>query len=342
MTLGYAKMLADMGVEVGPPREWPIEWIDFRPHPCPHWPGVELYRKRLRKELDIEPVVLCRECFSILDGWHRVAACWLEGRRSVPIQLADRHLAGAEECCRVGNVNWIQTLRPWADLSCVSGSYHESDWSVLAFVRVRDSLRALGGGGAPKMREWERVRSICFLGNVARKKILDVGTRDSLVPHWLAKRRAEAHAVDLNVSTIEDDGSIEIHQGDIRNLSAEFSDETFDHVLCVAVLKSIPGQGDSRAVTEMIRILKPRGLLAISVDYGQKYLECPSEATGVRLYNKQALYDRIIHPSRCELQGPVNFDRSDWRAWPIRHQSPKAFKAGVNVQTAFVLLRKPV
>ena len=75
MTPGYAKMLSDMGVEIGPPRDWPIEWIDFRPHPCPHWPGVQLYRDRITKELDIEPIVLCRECFSILDGFFTLNPC---------------------------------------------------------------------------------------------------------------------------------------------------------------------------------------------------------------------------------------------------------------------------
>lgn len=340
MTLGYAKMLAGMGIAVGLPRVWPIEWIDFRPHPCPHWPGVRLYRDRLDGELDIEPVVLCQKCFSILDGWHRVAAHWLEGQRYVVVQLADRHIAGAEEDCLVANLDWIHVLRPWVDLDCVSGSYLETDWDVSAFKDVRDQLVAFGDNGA-KMRLWEHTRAVCFLGNVAGKRVLDIGTRSSLVPHWLAEQRAEVTCLDADISTIRDDGTVAIHRGDVRNLPAiGFDDDSFDHVLCTAVLKSLAGWYDRRAVQEMARVLKPRGLLAISIDYGQEYMEFPSKVTGVRLYDKVSLYERIIAPSRCELQGPVDFDRSDWDAWPIKYQSPKAFKAGVNVQAVFILLRK--
>lgn len=340
MTLGYAVMLQDMGITVGPTREWPINWIDFRPHPCPHWSGVQLYRDRIDKGLFVESVVICRECFSILDGWHRVAAYWLEDQKMVPVQLADRHIAGAEDCCRIGNLDWIHTLRPWADLDCISGSYLEADWNVPAFSNVRDKLVAFGNRG-PKMRLWERTRSVCFLGNVRNKIGLDIGTRDSLVPHWLAARGASMHAVSLDISQIVDDGAVEIHEGDVRSLPIEFVDDFLDFILCVAVLKSIPGWGDRRAVVELVRALRPGGLLAISIDFGQKYEECPGEITGVRTYNTEALYERIIRPSRCELVEPVDFDRSDWNAWPIRSQSPRAYAAGLNIQVAFILLRKP-
>lgn len=341
MTLGYAGMLEDIGVKVSPPRVWPINWIDFRPHPCPHWPGVQLYRDRLQKGSYIEPIVICRECFAILDGWHRVAAYWLEGQKMVPVQLADRHIAGAKDCCRVSNLDWIRTLRPWADLDCVSGSYHARDWSVQAFANTHDKLTTFGNRG-PTMRLWERTRSVCFLGNVRNMVGLDVGTRDSLVPHWLATQGASMHAVDLDITQILDDGTIEIHQGDARHLPIEFDDGFFDFILCVAVLKSIPGWGDRRAVIELARALKPGGLLAITVDFGQRYEECPGEITRVRTYDKEALYERIILPSKCELIGPVDFARSDWNAWPIRSQSPRAYAAGLNIQVAFILLRKPV
>lgn len=340
MTLGYAKMLTDMGVTVYPPRVWPIEWIDFRPHPCPHWPGVQLYRDRIDKGLDIEPVVLCSRCYSILDGWHRVAAHWLEGERDVLVQFADRHIAGAKEHCLVSNLDWIHKLKPWVDLDCISGSYLEADWEVSAFNAVREELLTFGEH-EPKMRLWEHVRAVCFLGNVAGKKVLDIGTRTSLVPHWLAKNRADVTCLDIHVDPIRDDGSVTIRQGDIRNLPAiGFDDETYDHVLCTAVLKGIDRIYDRRALSEMVRVLKPGGLLAISVDFGQEYVEFPSKVSGLRIYNKWALYERIIKPSGCELQKPADFDRSDWDAWPIKYQSPRAFEAGVNIQAAFILLKK--
>jgi len=342
VTVGYVKMLIDMGVTVHPPKMWPIEWIDFRLHPCPHWLGVEGYRRALRIKLPVPPVVLCSKCFTILDGWHRVAAYWLEGYREVPVQLADRHLAGAKEYCKMADVAWIETIAPFADLDCVSGSYLEDDWKVPAFGRARDLLVGFRKESAncPTMRKWERVRSVCFLGVLRGKRILDIGTRESYVPHWLASQGAIVDIVEADTSFVHKSKDVTVHQGDILHLPKEFEDEMYDVVLCTAVVKSLAGWGDRRAVKEMVRVLKPGGLLAITVDFGQDYKAFPSKATGVRLYNKSTLYSRIIRPSRCELVGPVNFDRSNWDAWPIKHQSPKAFEAGVNVQVAFVLLRK--
>ena len=338
MTLGYVKMLRELGVNVDPPRMWPIEWIDFRIHPCPYWPGVRMYQQCIREGSEIDPVVICRQCFTISDGWHRVAAYWLEGCRSFPVQLADRHLAGAKECCKMANVDHVDAIRPFADLGCVSGSYHAKDWAIPAFAQLGAPLT--DPQGCPTMRMWERIRSVCFLGNVHHKRILDVGTRESLVPIWLSRRGAKVDILEMDTTQVHQDDRIRVFQGDVKYMPKAFRDATYDMVLCTAVLKSLSGWGDRRAVKEMVRVLRPGGLLAISVDYGQEYLSFPSEATGVRLYDRASLYSRIITPSKCTLQGPVDFDRCDWTDWPIRHQSPRTFKLGVNVQVAFILLKK--
>lgn len=337
MTLGYIEMLKDMGVEVGEERDWPIEWICFRPHPCHHEPGVALYRECLQRQESLSPVVLCSECYTVLDGWHRVAAYWREGRRHVRVVFADMHIANSKETCRVANVDWIKTLKPWTDLDCVSGSYHAVDWTKKSFRQLSTELGTFCKPAAV-MRTWERTRSVCFLGNVARKKILDVGTRESLVPHWLAMYRADVTAFDRDISAVQQSDAVKIVQGDARQTG--FESNTFDHILCTAVLKSIPDDGDIYAVEELVRVLKPWGLLSITVDFAQEYEELPSKATGARLYDKQALYDRLIDPSGCLLLGPVDYDRSDWEDWPIKSQSPKAFNMGCNVQVAHILLQK--
>ena len=128
MTTGYADMLRKQGVHVSTPRTIPIEFIAFRLHPCPHWPGVARYRSRIRNGDPIDPVVLCKTCMVILDGWHRVAAYWLEQQATVPVALADRHWMNGKECCRVDLTHWIETLRPWEDLDCISGAYLAADY----------------------------------------------------------------------------------------------------------------------------------------------------------------------------------------------------------------------
>lgn len=340
MTHGYADWLVSQGVAVSVPRRWPLEWLCFRQHPCPHWPGVEMYREMLRHE-ELPPIVICRKCYCILDGWHRVAASWLEGKRYIRVQFADQHWMHGKECCRVDLTHYIETLRPWSEMDCISASYHQQDWATGEFAAISDELVALGEH-MPKMRLWEQTRAVMFLGNVNKKLILDVGTRESTVPHFLANRGAKVTATDLNSAgfrtDIESKVPIVFQAGDATSL--DFPDESFDHVICTACVKWMPRADDVRAVKEMARVLKPEGLLAITTDYGQEYASPSVSASGRRIYDQAALYRRLIEPSGLELVEPADFQRSDWEDWPIKVQARTVYDKGVNIQVAFVLLRK--
>lgn len=322
-------------IEVSEPRRWPIEWISFRCHPCTDWFGVAQF---VSGELPEAPIVVCKDCLVVLDGWHRLAAAWRLGRRYVMVQFADFHLAGAQDECHLNKVNWMDTLRPWVDLECLSGSYHRRDFNVPCFAEAVTSLQQAGDDRMPMVRWWEHARAVICLGVVQGRSILDVGTRESIVPTYLANRGAHVVAADLCVSAVVAHPNVAIETADATALP--FRDANFDAVLCTACIKHIPE--DTLAVSEMLRVLKPHGLLALSFDFGQEYAEYPSEATGRRIYNKVAVYTRLIDPFRNDaiLCTPVDFDRSNWNDWPIENQAPSVFKKGVNVQVAFVLMRK--
>lgn len=317
-------------IEVSEPRLWPIEWVSFRCHPCTNWVGVDKY---LEGQLVAKPILVCKDCLVVLDGWHRLASWWREGRRHIWVQFADFHLGGARDECHINKVNWLSTLRPWIDLDCVSGSYHGKDFHEPSFARggPRDDRM-------PLVRQWEQIRATIFLGVVQGHRILDVGTRESIVPSYLADRGASVTAIDLGIKAIVPHPGVRILQGDATALP--FQDNSFDEVLCTACVKHIPN--DMRAVSEMLRVLKPHGLLALSFDFGQRYAEYPSEATGRRIYDRRSVYQLLIDPFRevAVLCEPADFDRSDWADWPIKEQAPTVFAKGVNVQAAFVLLRK--
>lgn len=325
-------------VEASEPVLWPIEWLTFRCHPCTDWSGVEKYRTG---ELPGKPLLVCRRCFVVLDGWHRLADAWQKGCRYVMVQFTDFHLGGAKDECHVSRVNWIHTLRPWVDLPCVSGAYHYSDFEVDCLANEVAELKAMGDQ-APLLRWWERAKATIYLGVVKNRKILDVGTRESMVPAYLADRGAHVTAIDLSTEAIYIHPGVGIKQADARDLP--FQDNTFDAVTCTACVKHIPDNGDTLAVAEMLRVVKKHGLVAVSFDYGQHYEEQPGPTTGRRLYDKQAVYDRLIDPfitrKTAYLCEPVDFDRSDWEDWPIQWQAPSVFAKGINVQVGFVLLRK--
>ncbi|MBV9379698.1 MAG: class I SAM-dependent methyltransferase [Streptosporangiaceae bacterium] len=95
---------------------------------------------------------------------------------------------------------------------------------------------------------------------------------------WSAEMLAVARrrAADLGVDA-------DLRQGDAQAL--EFSDESFDTVLCVLGLCAIPD--DRRAVIEMRRVLRPGGVLVL-VDH--------VAAKGGALRAVQWLYDRVSIP----------------------------------------------
>ena len=325
------------GVEiwVSEPRLWPIEWINFRLHPCTDWSGVQKYHDRV---LEPAPILICKDCFVVLDGWHRLANWWQEGKRRVWVQFADFHLGGAVDECHVNNVNWISTLRPWTVLNCVSGSYLEHDFRELCFATESATLKGFGDNKMPLMRQWEHVRATIFLGVVQNHKILDVGTRESILPTYLSSMGASVTATDISTVQIKSGPGIHVQTADATDLP--FEDNSFDDVICTACIKHIPEDG--KAVSEMLRVLKPNGLLAITFDFGKEYEEFPSKTTGRRIYDANSVYERLVIPFRdiATLCQPADFTRNDWNDWPIKAQAPAVFAKGVNVQVASVLLRK--
>lgn len=322
-------------VEVSEPRWWPLAWVNFRCHPCHYQPGVDMYREMIRNGEPIEPIVLCKDCYVLLDGWHRMAAHWLEGQRTIRVVFADRHWMN-KEICRVDLTNWIGTLKPYTELDFVSGAYQESDWQNPLFKKQADELVAFGDH-MPTMRLWEHVRSVIFLGNIRGKKILDVGTRESVVPHYLASKEADVTACDLNEDQIQPSDIIEIVHADARDLP--FEDESFDFVISSACVKHIPGWGDRTAVKEMARVLRRGGKLALTTNYGEDYVSYPCPFVKARTYDEKSLYSRLINPSGLRLVEPVNFN-ADWGVWPIKIQAPNVYNAGINLQVAFMLLEK--
>jgi SAM-dependent methyltransferase len=341
LTTGFLSWLQANGVKTYPERTIPISWVNFRLHPAPFWHGVEMYRDMLRQGITPEPVVLCRECLVVLDGWHRMAAHWLEGKRYINVVLADQHWMNGIERCYVDKTNLIETIKARFDMDFVSGAYRESDWENMAFKKLANELNELcqeHGHGMPRMRFWEQIRAIAFLGWVGDKTILDVGTREAVVPLYLTKHGAGVTCLDLDTSSIIEAPGITIQQGDARRMP--FADNTFDHATSTACLKHIPGWGDRQVVREMLRVVKPGGLVAISFDYGPTYEPYPSKVSGRRIYNEETALSRL--GSLATIVGPEDWT-VDWTAdkdtWPIKGQASVIWDKDYNLQVAFMLLR---
>ncbi len=121
-------------------------------------------------------------------------------------------------------------------------------------------------------------------------------------------------------------GSVEFCRQDARGLS--YPDNSFDIVFSMSVVEHIEGsEGDSRAIREMARVLRPGGILAVSVPFGERYQE--QEIVGVRaaadrmkdgkpyffqrIYSRRAVENRILAAApSLRLQSSVSIARRFW------------------------------
>jgi SAM-dependent methyltransferase len=152
----------------------------------------------------------------------------------------------------------------------------------------------------------------------AGMRVLDVGCRGSVFPAFLAARGARVHALDLDVTVVEQretarrlglayGTSLLAVRGDMRRLP--YPDGCFDRVSLVSTIEHVPGEGDTQGIRELARVLRPGGRIVLTVPYGDSerdfFLEekvYSQEFRGEavffqRHYDEQALRSRLVGPS---------------------------------------------
>jgi ubiquinone/menaquinone biosynthesis C-methylase UbiE len=100
-----------------------------------------------------------------------------------------------------------------------------------------------------------------------------------------------------------------------------YGDGTFDAVTAISMLEHVPDQGDSMAVREMARVLKPGGRLILTTPFtaGEFDPGRPpySSSTTQRVYNDQAITTRLIAPSALDVTARLHFSNRwlDFEKW---------------------------
>jgi ubiquinone/menaquinone biosynthesis C-methylase UbiE len=125
--------------------------------------------------------------------------------------------------------------------------------------------------------EWELGLLLNGLGNIAGKKVLDLGCGVGRVTIELLKAGAYVTSVDnsqkmLDITTAKSKaGSFEQRFAPVKSSANEiaFPDETFDVVVCVGLLEHLPPTIRNETLVQIHRVLKKGGLTFIIVNNEQ-------------------------------------------------------------------------
>jgi SAM-dependent methyltransferase len=172
-------------------------------------------------------------------------------------------------------------------------------------------------------------------------KVLDLGSPKDLAAILARDRGFEVTAVDILPDAVAlserrakalglsgtGPGKVRSEVQDGRDLV--YGDETFDVAYSVSVLEHIPNTGDSLAMRELVRVVKPGGLIVVTVPYEAEYRETfvqqsvyerqqmESEAIFFeRHYDDDTLAARLLEPSGCRL-----LDMEKWGETSLRVES---------------------
>jgi len=157
--------------------------------------------------------------------------------------------------------------------------------------------------------------------------------------------------------------------------SLTYADGTFDAAFSISVIEHIPGTGDSDAVRELVRVVRPGGKVVITVPFDRRYRETfvprpvyERERVGDELvfferhYDQDSLARRILLASDAEVAEVVIWGEGRFRgermltrlgklrsilapfeallAWGALHTVNSA--SNEHPMAAFITLRKPI
>lgn len=214
---------------------------------------------------------------------------------------------------------------------------------------LREALaRILNPLSYPRYMEYELILDQLELGDGCR--VLDIGSPK--LPTMLLARnpRCELYSTDIRDYFIGSTAhflrlagfgqrlgnDLHLETQDARKLS--YPDDSFDRVFSISVIEHIPEDGDSHAMREIARVLRPGGLLTLTVPFAADGYEEEWVNGGVyerqdggptfyqRRYDVAELYRRLIEPSGLRLVEAAYFGEPGVRFEPFWNRIPLRWK----------------
>lgn len=227
---------------------------------------------------------------------------------------------------------------------------------------LRLGLRSLGlrglGAAAPRLlnplsypRGIEFALTLRGLRLPERGRVLDIASPKLLFLRLASQTALTFHATDIREDFIpptlrllerlglrqEIDRRLFVERQDARAL--DYDNESFDRVYSISVIEHIPGDGDSAALEEIARVLRPGGRACLTVPYraggyreefvARDVFERRRSSARERLffqrrYDDEALKRRLIAPSGLRVEEIVYFGEPALPFDPLWSRLPMA------------------
>jgi len=206
------------------------------------------------------------------------------------------------------------------------------------------------------IKYWEYPWTITNSRLTRQMKILDIGSGWSLFPMYLARHGHQVDAIDIDEDQMTKISPFlakiqgaEINYRAQNVLDMDYEDETFDRVFCISVLEHIEEEEvdgklvnyhsrnlDIKAMSEMLRVLKPSGLLLMTVDWSEN----PSRR---RVYKLRDIHERLLYPYRHLLFNDKrpSVEWNNYRLEIIQLWKNKfPFEEGIDSSSIGIILKK--
>lgn len=188
-----------------------------------------------------------------------------------------------------------------------------------------------------ELKWFEYAYSLLYSGHRIRGKILDIGSARSVFPYYLASKGYDVTTIDIADGSYRDKISKKFGAksivGDLREFQSELEGQ-FDFITNLSVVEHI--DEDTKAVINLAHYLKPGGVIVISTDFYDEYIEYPDanrkividrpvgSHTDSRIYTPETFEQRILKP--LEAVGVKRVGITDFNNVDISNREERAVR----------------
>lgn len=187
------------------------------------------------------------------------------------------------------------------------------------------------------LKWFEYAYSLLYSGHRIRGKTLDIGSAKSVFPYYLGAKGYDVTTIDVADesyrSEIGKKFGVKSIFGDLREFNPELEGK-FDLITNLSVIEHI--DEDTKAIQNLARYLKPGGVMVISTDFYDEYIEYPDanrkivldrpagSHTDSRVYTPETFTKRLLDP--LEKMGVTRVGTTDFNNVDISDRSERSVR----------------